>query len=148
MFTIQGFEEKDVDDVLKLAERSLQEGITPEDIVKHSRGPRHVVRVAREIETGDLIGVIAAEQRDGLEGHVNLFAVDPSFQSLGLGRSLLRDAERCLAARNVRSLHLELRYGNDRARHLYEHEGFAVEGVQEQAYRDGEDALLMAKPLR
>jgi ribosomal protein S18 acetylase RimI-like enzyme len=61
--------------------------IAPEDMVKTLGGGEAAVLVAKH---GDrLAGCIKIEQLDSGDAEVGMFAVDPDFQSSGVGRALL-----------------------------------------------------------
>ena len=82
------------------------------------------------------------------EGDVVNVAVESNFRCLGIGRKLL-DAL-CIEAkkRGVALLHLEVREGNDAARHLYDSFGFVVDGIRKNYYiKPQENAVLMTKKL-
>lgn len=147
VFTVDSFEAKDLLDVMQLASRVLPERYPYEFFLQMARAQGQYFRVAREQETGRIAGFIVAAKQPGLQGRVLVFGVDPALQGRGLGRLLLRDIQRSLTLEDVRSLQLEVRPDNRRAISFYQHEGFAVTGLQERAYKDGSDALWMAKAL-
>ena len=72
----------------------------------------------------------------GLDAFIDEFYVRPGFERRGLGRATLAFAEREARQCGVRTLLLEVRTGNDRARRLYERAGFL-----------DRDNVLMAKKL-
>jgi len=60
----------------------------------------------------------------GLDAFVDELYVRPRFEGRGLGRETLAFVEREARVLGVRTLLLEVRAGNDRARRLYERAGF------------------------
>jgi ribosomal-protein-alanine N-acetyltransferase len=78
------------------------------------------------------------------EAHIATLAVHPLWRRRGLGEKLL-----LLMLRQARELGatlatLEVRAGNQAARHLYGRHGFAEVGRRKRYYQDnGEDALLL-----
>lgn len=104
-------------------------------------------RVARHVETGEVVGFLVASRQPGLQSRILLFAVDSEFQGRGVGRALLQDAQRALALDNVRLVQLEVRPDNRKAIEFYQRSGFRVSRVEEGVYGDGSDALVMTKPL-
>ena len=78
------------------------------------------------------------------ESHVNNIAVDPRWQSRGLGVVLLLDLVRTALDRGARHLTLEVRVGNEPALALYKRFGMAPVGVRPNYYPvTGDDALIM-----
>jgi ribosomal-protein-alanine N-acetyltransferase len=76
------------------------------------------------------------------------FAVKKEFQGRGIGGMLIDEAiGRCLE-RGRKSIMLEVRISNERARELYKKKGFKVVDVLPGYYRDGEDAYLMMLNLQ
>lgn len=85
----------------------------------------------------------------GDDGELLTIGVDVEARGRGLGRALLERVQASTAARDVRSLTLEVRPSNDAAVALYERCGFSVLDVRRAYYADGEDALVMAwRPAR
>lgn len=117
-------------------------------------------RVQRQIERADSLVVVArtAEQVVGFgimryaaeEGHLLLFAVDPTCRRQGVGRRLLAWLEACAREAGLRRLALEVRARNRAAQAFYASEGFEVEARVRGYYRRAgrvEDALRMRKVL-
>jgi ribosomal protein S18 acetylase RimI-like enzyme len=61
----------------------------------------------------------------GRDAFVDELYVSPGFEGRGLGRATLEFVEREACASGAKTLLLEVRTGNDRARRLYERAGFA-----------------------
>lgn len=72
---------------------------------------------------GAVVGTMFLE-RDGDEGGVFGFAVEPSLQGRGIGRAALRQACEQLAADGARRISLDVDVANDRALGLYTSIGF------------------------
>ena len=84
------------------------------------------------------------------EGSIHNIAVQAAQQRKGLGRLLLLAAVATMLRADASRCLLEVRRSNKAARRLYEHNGFALDGVRKNYYptRDGrEDALLMSRDL-
>ncbi|MGI6852870.1 GNAT family N-acetyltransferase [Mesorhizobium sp. 1B3] len=65
----------------------------------------------------------------------------------GLGRALLQAAEQAALLRGKKRLRLEVREDNNRARHLYERNGYRYIGTKQDYYADGMPALRYEKQL-
>jgi [ribosomal protein S18]-alanine N-acetyltransferase len=85
--------------------------------------------------------VVAAE----LE--INVVVVAEQARRSGLGRRLVEHVLSEARARGAHQAFLEVRASNVGARALYERCGFAETGVRRGYYRDGEDAIVMARTL-
>jgi ribosomal-protein-alanine N-acetyltransferase len=78
------------------------------------------------------------------ELHINSIAIEDEWRRRGVARSLLTDVFRDAFGAGARMATLEVRQSNAAARHLYEHLGFAVEGVRRNYYQDPrEDGLIL-----
>lgn len=148
MIGIETFQTKDLVDVMRLAARTLPEDYPYDFYLDLARAQERHFRVARDVTTGKIVGFLVAAKEPGLQANVLLFAVDPDYQGLGIGRSLLRDAQRRLTLDNIRRLRLEVRLDNARAIKFYQREGFTVAGLEPGVYKDGADAVAMWKALR
>jgi [ribosomal protein S18]-alanine N-acetyltransferase len=82
-----------------------------------------------------------------IHAHLNLLAVQPGHQRLGIGRQLLAWLEASARTAGIFTVNLELRANNDGARSFYEKLGYCEAG-RKVAYYDGrEDALRMTHDL-
>ncbi|MEM1919548.1 MAG: ribosomal protein S18-alanine N-acetyltransferase [Desulfurococcaceae archaeon] len=79
-------------------------------------------------------------------GHIISIAVDPDFQSRGIGKKLLLKTEEILKEKGVRVVYLEVGVSNYRAINLYLKNGYTPITILEKYYGD-EDAYLMIKKL-
>ena len=79
------------------------------------------------------------------EGEISNIAVHPDCRGKGIGSALLRDAQEHCRRIGVKTLHLEVRPGNQFALALYHSCGFIQTGLRRGYYADtGEDALLFS----
>jgi len=79
------------------------------------------------------------------EAELQSIAVEESHRGTGVGSELMRAFLAWAAASGVRTIHLEVREGNARARAFYARWGFAETGKRPRYYRDnGETALLLS----
>lgn len=147
-FVVQTFRAEDLVSVLKLVQRSLGEEIPYQFFLQMSSLRPEYCLIARSPSDNRVLGLIVGTKESGHEGRVLVFAVDPQAQGMGVGRGLLRSLQSSMAVEQIRQVHLEVRADNARAIDFYRRQGFEVTGVQERAYRDGQDAYTMAKPLR
>ena len=69
--------------------------------------------------------------------HVGVFSIEvhPAEQRRGIGRALVRACMEWAKARGIERLELYTRRDNDRARALYESEGFTLESVRTRFIR-------------
>jgi ribosomal-protein-alanine N-acetyltransferase len=92
---------------------------------------------------GMLLGRMAAD-----EAEILALAVIPGRRRQGLGRTLLAAAEATVRAAGGRVVFLEVACTNAPARALYTAAGYREIGRRTRYYRDGGDALVLARPLR
>lgn len=147
-FVIEPFRAPDLVGALRLVQRSLGEEIPYAFFLQMSALKPQYCKVARDPASGDLVGLIVGTKEAGCEGRVLVFAVDPLYQGVGVGRSLLSSLQQDMALEDVRQVSLEVRVDNARAIDFYTRHGFHVTGVESGAYKDGGDAYRMMKPLR
>ena len=85
------------------------------------------------------------------EASIHNIAVDDKYQGKGLGCRLLKAGLLQMKQSGVTRCLLEVRESNTPARHLYQGQGFQMDGVRKNYYPKGdgrEDALLMSLQLR
>ena len=92
------------------------------DIAFARRGSHSTVRIGMD---GDVIAAAAMVGEDGHRGWVYYVAVHPDQQRSGLGRAVMDDAEKWLAARGVWKMQLLVRGDNIQAVGFYEALGYA-----------------------
>jgi len=79
------------------------------------------------------------------EAELQSIAVEEFHRGTGVGSELMRAFLAWAAAAGLKTVHLEVREGNARARAFYARWGFAETGKRLRYYRDnGETALLMS----
>jgi ribosomal protein S18 acetylase RimI-like enzyme len=81
-------------------------------------------------------------------GHLNLLAVRPDHQRLGLGTRMIRWLETSAQTAGIRAIHLEVRARNQQARRFYRRLGFLEMALLPKYYRGVEAAVWMALDLR
>lgn len=74
-------------------------------------------------------------------------AVDPNWQGKGIGRALMQATEEHAIAHGCVTMRLEVRADGERARILYESQGYRQIGTVENYYEDGMRALRYEKRL-
>lgn len=82
------------------------------------------------------------------ELHILKVATHPRFQGMGLATALLTVAKEEVELRRGVGLILEVRISNRRAIELYRHLGYQIVGRRPRYYQNGEDALVMTRPVR
>ena len=81
------------------------------------------------------------------EAHLMTFAIDPRWQSRGLGEWFLLELLDLVEESGAEACTLEVRVSNLRAQSLYRRLSFGVAGRRRRYYSDnGEDALIMTTP--
>ncbi|HRK70176.1 MAG TPA: ribosomal protein S18-alanine N-acetyltransferase [Micropepsaceae bacterium] len=88
-----------------------------------------------------LFGLVAPE------AEILTLCVDPARRNQGEGMKLIRAAISLLTVRKISRLFLDVAHTNDAARALYAKAGFAETGRRPRYYRNGADAILMARDI-
>lgn len=94
-------------------------------------------------EGGMVLARVAAD-----EAEILALAVIPPARRQGRGAALLAGAEARAAAGGARTMYLEVADRNGAARALYARAGYVPAGRRRGYYRDGDDALVLRKPLK
>jgi ribosomal-protein-alanine N-acetyltransferase len=94
-------------------------------------------------EGGMVLARVAAD-----EAEILALAVTPQARRQGRGTALLAAAEARAAGGGARVLYLEVADRNGAARALYARAGYVPAGRRRGYYRDGDDALVLRKPLK
>ena len=114
-------------------------------VAQMTGSPRETATVG---DDGRVVGYVVADtvpNHGEAIGHVKDIAVAEECRSRGIGRRLLGQALRTLAANGAASVKLEVRRSNDVARALYGDFGFEHEGTVPRYYDNGEDALVLVR---
>lgn len=101
----------------------------------------------KAVSGGEVVGFIASEisWRDGA-AWIIIVGTHPRHWGRGIATALIDEVARTMSPRAPR-LKLTVRRGNTRAIRLYEHLGFREVSVARHYYHDGEDGLIMERPL-
>jgi len=115
-------------------------------------------RVARSICNRDTFTLLACDRERAVAfaimyfgdeyAHLNLLAVRPTHQRLGIGRRMVDWLVESAAVAGIATIHLELRAGNHAGRRFYRVLGFAESAYLPGYYRGHETALRMVRILR
>lgn len=139
----RNFEHEDLFEVVRLANRSLNEtydgGLFLQLGDLYPEG--FIVCESREGISGFLLGVIER----AYEARILILAVDERARGKGIGARLVKLFEERFGDRAIRRINLEVRLSNETAIRLYEKLGFEKRKVLPRYYADGEDAYLMTK---
>jgi ribosomal protein S18 acetylase RimI-like enzyme len=81
----------------------------------------------RDTRTNTLAALVLCSQVQRDAAHITQLCVDPGLREQGLGRALLQSCSARLAADGFRTLSLTVTEDNDRARRLYEGQGFLTQ---------------------
>ena len=117
------------------------------------RNFRHILTGANavslvEADREGICAYVTVLFRDGTRvGRIYSLAVAPRCRGRGLGRKLLKAAEKASKARGCTALRLEVHTRNARAKRLYKDSGYSVFGRHTDYYEDGADALRLEKLL-
>lgn len=102
-------------------------------------------------EDSSIVGYVVADVIDshGRDlGHIKDIAVHDTRRGEGIGTLLLTRALAVLETEDVDSVKLEVRESNETARSLYRTHGFDHRRTLPEYYSDGEDALVLVRPLQ
>ena len=137
--------ERDIDALLPIEHRCFNhDRLTRLDFHRALKAKSAILLVAEE--GGAVLGYALLRVR-GRQGHLESLAVDPDARRLGLGRTLLRAAERVVLERGALHMRLEIREDNPAAYALYQSLGYRQHGTWLEYYEDESDARRLRKAL-
>lgn len=96
---------------------------------------------------GAMIGFVVGMLEPGAVGHVISLGVAPEWRRRGIGQELMKSIERGFSERGATTCRLEVRVDNRPAQRLYRKMGYSVTQRLYSYYSNGDDALVMVKPL-
>ncbi|MGY0288115.1 MAG: ribosomal-protein-alanine N-acetyltransferase RimI [Thermoproteota archaeon] len=152
IFKIRFYRPEDIDQVQRLNRVFLPEHYPPYFFDENFRRFPKAFIVA-EGPSGILVGYVMCRVERGFTrggmfnmGHILSIAVDKGFRRMGIGTSLMLEAEKNLVNEYRADLiYLEVRVSNEPAINLYKKLGYDFLGVMPSYYHDGEDGYLMYK---
>lgn len=145
-FVIERLQEQDCDAVARIAQQSLPEHWSLEQIRAIPSCPDYLYCVAKNTE-GEVLGfagvLLLTEEAELLN-----IAVSRMCRGQGIATDLLGYLLERLYALDIQNLFLEVRKSNTGAIRLYSASGFEETGIRKEYYRNPkEDAVLMRKCL-
>ncbi len=147
--TIREMDENDVTNVLKIQEMTHFENWTERTLRNLLQKPYTFAYVAEAPDesnnwkiAGYAVFSLAADEAE-------LLAISTSreFYRKGIATELFAEGEEALADAGARTFYLEVREDNARAISFYRKLGFDKCGTRNAYYADGENAVLMSRPL-
>lgn len=129
----------------RLIEARLPWSWTPERVAKHIRHRDSVVLAAR---TGGKLAGFAIMHFSDITAHLNLLAVEPKYEGLGIGRRLVEWLEATAVTAGTFDIALEVRAANVGARWFYRRLGYREDRCIAGYYSRVENAVRMVRDLR
>jgi ribosomal-protein-alanine acetyltransferase len=139
---------RDLDPCWELDQRCFADGETYDRDTLHYllTNPQVIARKV-ELPDGRMVGFVIGSIESGGVGHVIALGVAPEWRRRGFGRLLMEAIEDAFCEHGATIARLEVRVDNRVAQALYEKLGYTVTQRLPRYYTNGEDALLMMKPL-
>jgi ribosomal-protein-alanine acetyltransferase len=138
----------DLDELLAIEEAAFPGDRMSRRSFRHAVGSPTLALLVAPSRAGLLGYVLVEMRRTARLAHVSSIAVSKRARGQGLGRRLLRAAERLARADGRERIRLEVRADNAPAQALYEHDGYVRTGVEEDYYEDGTAAWRYEKRLK
>ena len=145
-FTLRDYRPEDFDALLALDQICFPAEVACLNAdLKTAVENRQALCLIAESANGEIAGFVLASTRQKRIGHVITLDVAPAFRRNGIGKRLMREAERQLGEKGIRRLRLEVGASNLAAQRLYEKLGYKQTGFIQHYYGDGGDAWVMEK---
>ncbi len=152
-FSIRKFRDRDLPAVYQI-EQAIFTPPWPRSaflyIAKSSWGTRGEILVLEHVAAASkpkLVGYACSTWEKGT-GHILNLAVEKAFRGRKLGERLLGAVVNRFIEKELSIAVLEVRASNSIAIRLYEKHGFVVHHLEKAYYPDGEDGVVMVKPLK
>lgn len=136
---------KDLDVLLEIEQRCFDA-----DRLNRTQFRRALKSKAAALLVAEVHGLVlgyALLRLNGKQARFYSLAVDPAAQRTGIGRALLKAAEKAARRRGAEGMRLELREHAWAALALYRDQGYREAGRLLEYYADKSDARRMHKPL-
>ncbi|NHI01748.1 GNAT family N-acetyltransferase/peptidase C39 family protein [Oceanimonas sp. MB9] len=137
----------DLDVLLALEHRCFdQDRISRRSFLRFTEHPQDVLLVAEQNDA--LLGyVLVLFRRNTQLARIYSIAISPDSRGLGLGRTLLEQAEASARQQGAVFMRLEVRTDNIAAQNLYQQQGYRQFGIYHDYYEDHESALRYQKRI-
>ncbi len=147
-YSVRPLIDKNLDEVLRLNLRCFKDG---ENYTKHTfkyllTQPNALCYQIVTAE-GKMAGFVCVLVGEDGTGHITTIGVAPEHRRRGLAERLLARLDHALIERGVSSAVLEVRVSNNVAQQVYRNSGYSAVQRLPKYYNNGEDGLLMVKPL-
>lgn len=97
--------------------------------------------------SGEMVAFAFVMENENGSAHLTTIGVAPEHRRRGLAERLLTHIEEALRTRELSTIMLEVRVGNDGAQELYHRNGYTIVQRINKYYTNGEDCYLMVKGL-
>ena len=98
-------------------------------------------------DTGEMVAFAVIMINDNGAAHLTTIGVAPEHRRRGIAARLLDHIEKAIKAREIGTLMLEVRVGNEAAMTLYNDAGYTTAQRINKYYSNGEDCFLMMKAI-
>ncbi len=95
----------------------------------------------------EIVGFAFVMVNENNAAHLTTIGVAPEHRRRRIAERLLEQVEAALKTREVGTIMLEVRVGNESAQHLYRRSGYIIVQRISKYYNNGEDCFLMMKSL-
>lgn len=95
----------------------------------------------------EIVGFVFVMVNENNAAHLTTIGVAPEHRRRGIAERLLQHVEAALKVREVGTILLEVRIGNESAQNLYRRSGYTIVQRISKYYNNGEDCFLMMKSL-
>lgn len=143
MIIIEELEEKDVEAVSKIEERTFSMPWSAKDFLQMIKDENALYLTAKS--DGILIACCGVRNILG-DGEITNVVVDEPYRKRGIGSRMLSELLKKGKQIGIKAFTLEVRKSNEAAIRLYEKAGFVTEGIRKNFYeKPVEDGLIMWK---
>lgn len=143
MIIIEELEEKDVEAVSKIEERTFSMPWSAKDFLQMINDENALYLAAKS--DGVLIACCGVRNILG-DGEITNVVVDEPYRARGIGSRMLSELLKKGKQMGIKAFTLEVRKSNEAAIRLYEKAGFVTEGIRKNFYeKPVEDGLIMWK---
>lgn len=147
MYRVRRFKPEDLDIVMDIVSRSINEHYKPELFIKSFESFPEGFLVVLDSNKNKIIGVVVSIPTHDNALRILILAIDMAYRRRRIGTQLLNILKRLCITHNFKKITLEVRVDNLPAIEFYKRNGFIVKGVIPNYYTDGSSGYLMEKTL-